>query len=148
MSLEILEENMRNIILLIGLAAMLSGCVMADYYTRPDSPGYTEQALLGQCENCNRIFNFSAYQYNNYSLIGCPFCGREQDIKLAFNRGAYAYQQAEAQQNQQALANFFQARQQHQQEYNQNQQQVLQNYQNSLNKQGSATNPIYFKEQK
>jgi len=84
---------------------LLSGCATLDpaYYTRPDSPGYTQQVFHGLCDSCGREFTFSASQFDAQQRgelpATCPYDGHAQDLQMAYNRFNYAVQQAQAQQN-------------------------------------------------
>jgi len=68
---------MKRILILFGIAILLSGCatVPVDYYTNPNSAGYTQQSLGGLCENCGRMFTVSSAQL--YGTTVTPNIGPE-----------------------------------------------------------------------
>jgi len=79
---------MRKLTCLLILAILMSGCATLDptYYTRSNSPGYTQQVHSGICEKCGRTFTFSQQQYDSIENIQCPYDGHVQNLKMAANR--------------------------------------------------------------
>lgn len=143
---------MRKFFVLL-LCLGLIGCATLDptYYTNPNSLGYTEQALGGICEICNRTFLFSGQQYDTLENIQCPYDGHVQNLKMASNRYLYwKQQQDQIQQAQQqevnsvALYNFIQSYQQNAQRSYERQQQYYENMGNAfLNWGGLKSTPSY-----
>lgn len=143
-------------VLLFLLIIFLSGCATTEYYTNPQSAGYTQQGLGGLCEACNREFLFSGYQLNNQVNITCPYCGRTQNLQMAANRWTYAVQQQNNAAWGQAvlgMASGVQQAQQQQAIVQQNAanqmaaygQQMYQNSQQRANQLGTVTNPVNVK---
>lgn len=95
---------MKSTILFITLGLILAGCATTDYYTN----GYSQTVYGGLCENCNRAFGLTSEIVNTCSTAICPFCGREQDLKMSMNRYNYAVQQQQAYNNQQAMGQLMQ----------------------------------------
>lgn len=51
------------VFLIIPCVAFLAGCATTEYYTNPQSAGYSDQVWGGLCENCNRMFTYSSAQF-------------------------------------------------------------------------------------
>lgn len=92
--------------MLLSLIVLLTGCVTTDYYKRSDSPGYNETHWGGLCEKCNRMFTFSTAQYDQEQYITCPYCGYEQDLRMASKRYNYEMQQQAAYSMRQSVNNY------------------------------------------
>lgn len=125
------------------LVMLLSGCATVSY----DEAQH--QVYGGLCEQCERQFTFTTEQWNNFSQITCPFCGRTQDLKMAYNRYVYLQQQQEQENqkqrdlaSQRAASNFFQTYQRNLEQSNQNKQQIIRDYQNNIQNQRLST-PTY-----
>lgn len=56
------------------------------YYTNLNSPGYKEFYFKALCEQCGRVFTFTAEQWYGFENITCPHDLRIQDLKKAHNR--------------------------------------------------------------
>jgi len=89
---------MKKISVFLLTCMILSGCVTTGHYTNPNNQSYYQQGLGGLCEKCNRVFAFSGSQLNNQENITCSYCGREQNLRMASNRYAYAVQQRQKKQ--------------------------------------------------
>ncbi len=147
---------MKKTICLFFMVMLVSGCAAfnSNYYTNPNSPGYTQSAFSGLCENCNRIFSFSKQQYDTLGDIQCPFCGHTQNLKMAYNRYTYLKQQQDTQANQQMWSNISQkmqdiqirrdeAEQRNIQQFQQNIADWNANWQKSHNQVGTRWNPMH-----
>lgn len=139
---------MQKLIYPFVLAMLVSGCTTLDfnYYTDPNSPGYTESAIGGLCEECNRVFNVSKQQYDTIENVQCLYDGHIQNLKMAVNRYTYLIQQQEAQADQRALSNFAQQMQDIQRRRDEAQQKNIQAFQQSIQnwqRPGSSWNPLH-----
>ena len=136
---------MKKLICLFVLVMLLSGCATVSY------DGAQHQVYSGLCEQCVRQLTFTMEQWNNSSQIICPYCGRTQDLKMAYNRYVYLQQQQEQERqrqqalsNQVAVSNFFQSYQQNLKQSAQRQQKYNENIGNAaLNWGGLKSTPNY-----
>lgn len=109
------------------------------------------QIFSALCEQCERVFNFNKLQWDSNTQITCPYCGRTQDLKMAYNRYVYLQQQQEQErQKQQALSNqiavnnFFHSYQQNLKQSAQRQQQYNENIGNTFSNWGGLkSTPSY-----
>lgn len=99
---------MKTILFIVGIAIILSGCATTDYYTNPNSAGYSQQNFGGLCQNCNRQFTISAQQLNTVENITCPYCGVAQNTKMASNRYTYEAQRTQSNANAQFVSGLAQ----------------------------------------
>lgn len=102
----------------------MGATMSSDYYTNPNSEGYSQAVFGALCEKCERQFNFSMEMWDNNQQIICPFCGHIQDLRMAYNRYEYLQQQQQEQNERAAYQNFIQSYQQHLQESFQKRQQI------------------------
>ena len=136
---------MRNILVIICLMMLLSGCATTEYFTNPNSAGYNEAAFGGLCQNCNRVFYFSRNQYDNCESVSCCYCGCTQNLKMAASRYAYEVKQQQARNTQQAVTEFNQNLKDIYEKNAAAKQKNIENFQNNINRPGSWSNPVHVK---
>ncbi len=60
--------------ILLGVVFAASGCDQLDptYYTRPESPGYTQRVFKNVCPVCNETYAYSQEEWDKGNAFKCP----------------------------------------------------------------------------